>query len=83
VSLLAAQREFSARHIIYAELRAIGIAEIKLGEIAVQVTFATMLIDALHAALEDAEITFNRVRMNGEWLATWELHPLVYRTYSS
>jgi hypothetical protein len=29
-----------------------------------QMLFAAMLIDALHAALEDAEISLNRVRMN-------------------
>jgi hypothetical protein len=30
-----------------------------------QVLLTAVLIDAFHAALEDAEIAFNRVRMDG------------------
>ncbi len=51
----ALKREIGARYVIYAEFGAIGIAEIKFREIAVKVTFAAMLVDALHAALEHAE----------------------------
>ena len=38
-----------------AESRAAVVAEIELGEVAVQVGLAAMLIDAVHAALEDRE----------------------------
>ena len=40
------------------------IAEIKFGQIAVQVLFGAVLIDALHAAFEDAEIALDGVRMD-------------------
>ena len=42
----------SALNVIYAKPDAIGIAEIELGSIAVQMFFAAMLVHALHAALE-------------------------------
>ena len=57
----ALKREIGARYVIYAELGAIGIAEIKFREVAVKVALAAMLIDALHAALEHAEEAFNGV----------------------
>ena len=47
-----------------AKARAVAIAEIELGEIAMQVSFAAMLIDALHAALEDREEAFDGVGVN-------------------
>ena len=37
------------------------VAEIKFREIAVQVLFVTVLINALHSALEDGEIAFNGI----------------------
>jgi hypothetical protein len=40
------------------------ISEVKLGQITVQVLFLAMLIDALHAAFEDRERTFNRIRVD-------------------
>ena len=40
------------------------IAELELCGVAVQVLLVAVLIDALHAALEDAEIAFNRVRVD-------------------
>jgi hypothetical protein len=40
---------------------AIAVAKLELRKIAVQVLLAAMLINALHAALEDAEIAFHRV----------------------
>ena len=46
---------------LIAKRNAVVVAEIKLGQIAVQCFFAAMLIDALHAALEDREVAFNRV----------------------
>ena len=41
------------------------IPEIELGQVAVQVLLRAMLIDALHAALEDAEVALDRIGMNG------------------
>ena len=48
-------------NVIYAQPNAIGIAEIKLREIAVQVLLAAMLVDALHAALEDRIVALDGV----------------------
>jgi len=42
--------------------RTVVVAELELGHIAVQVALATMLVHALHAALEDREVAFDRVR---------------------
>ena len=50
--------------VIATERHAVAVAEIKLCEIAVKVLFRAPLINALHAALEDAEIAFNRVRVD-------------------
>ena len=46
------------------ESGAVVVTELELGKVAVQVLFAAMLVDTLHAALEDAEITFNRVAVD-------------------
>jgi len=56
--------------ILAAKLGPIVIAKIKFGKVAVKVFFRAMLVNALHAKLEDAEIAFNRVRMDSERLAT-------------
>ena len=50
-----------ALHVIYAEPNAIAIAEIELRQIAVQMLLAAMLVDALHAALEDRVVAFDGV----------------------
>ena len=47
--------------IVHAEADAIVIPKIKLSQITVQVLFFAVLIGATHAALEQAEITLNRV----------------------
>ncbi len=47
--------------ITHAELFAVIIAEIELGEIAMQMLLVAMLVHAEHAALEDTEIVFDRV----------------------
>src|SRR6266702_1034881 len=52
-------------HVIYAQANAIAIAEIEFCEIAVQMLFAAMLVDADHATLEDGEVAFNGVGVNG------------------
>lgn len=47
--------------IVNAHGNAVALAEVKFRQIAVQMVFGAMLIDALHAALEDREIAFNGV----------------------
>ena len=44
-----------------AKSNAVGIAEVKLAQIRLQMLFAAMLINAFHAALEDAEKSFDGV----------------------
>jgi hypothetical protein len=53
-----------ALDIIASQLDPVVVAEIKLSHVAVKVTLAAMLIDAGHAALEDGEVAFNRVRVD-------------------
>ncbi len=53
------QRERGALLIVHAQRDAVGIPEIKLRQIAVQVLFRAVLINALHAALEDGEEAFD------------------------
>ena len=62
-----------ALYVIYAEPNAIAIAEVKFREIAVRMLFLAMLIDALHAALEDRIVTLDDVGVDD---AT---HPFVSR----
>ena len=57
-------RKSRAFSIIDAELRSRVMAKIKLSEVAVQVPFGTMLIDAAHTFLEYAEVALCRVRMH-------------------
>lgn len=55
---------FGARVIVISKFDAVVISEIKFGKVAVQMGFAAMLINTLHAAFENREITFNRVGMD-------------------
>ena len=48
----------------YAKRNAVAIPKIKLGKITVQMLLAAVLIHALHAALENRVVTFDRVRMD-------------------
>src|ERR1700683_1954491 len=57
-------RSRGALHVIYAKPNAVAIAEIELRQIAVQVLFLAVLINALHAALKDREVAFDRVGMH-------------------
>jgi hypothetical protein len=57
-------RALGALYVIYAEPDAIAIAKIEFGKVAMQMPFAAMLIDALHAALEDRIVAFNGVGMD-------------------
>jgi len=59
----APDRALSAFDIVDAQGDPVAVAEIKLGEIAVQVFLAAMLVDAAHPALEDREKAFNGVGM--------------------
>ena len=53
------------------------IAEVELGQIAVQMALAAVLIDALHAALEDRIEALNGVGRDN--LVTLTAHVLVFR----
>jgi len=48
-----------ALFIVNAKLDAVAVAEIELGEIAVKVLLATVLINAVHSALKDGEIALD------------------------
>src|SRR5579863_3415040 len=61
LSFDATKRSVGARNVVEAKLLALVIAEIELSKVAMQMLFAAMLIDAEHAAFEDAEIPFNGV----------------------
>ena len=50
--------------IVNAVRNTVAIAELKLGEAAMQVLLAAMLIHALHAVLEDGECSLDRVRVD-------------------
>ncbi len=60
----AEQCSLCACQIIHAELHTIVVAEIKLRQVAVQMLFATVLVDTRHAALEQAEVALNRARVD-------------------
>lgn len=49
----ATDRAIGALAVVNPELGAVAVAEIELCQIAVQVLLGAMLVDALHAALED------------------------------
>ena len=50
-----------ALYVVYAQRNAIGIAEVKLAQIPVQVLLFAVLVDALHTAFENRIETFNGV----------------------
>src|SRR5262249_23730180 len=57
----AFDRIFSPLHIVYAQPDPIVVPEVELRKIPVQVLFLTVLIHALHAALEDREVALHGV----------------------
>ena len=65
LTLRADEGAISARHVFISGLDSIRIAKIEFAQIAVQVGLAHMLIDAVNAALEDAEIALNGVGVVG------------------
>ena len=60
----ALQRDVGALFIFDPESLPVAVSEIELGHIAMQVALCAVLVDALHAALEDAEEAFDRVRVD-------------------
>lgn len=58
------QGSIATLNVAKVECDTVIVAEVKFRQIAVKVLLGAMLIDALHAAFEDAEIAFNRVGMN-------------------
>jgi hypothetical protein len=64
LALDAAQQLLSTFLIIYAKSYPSIMPEIKLCQVAMEMAVAAVLISAPHAALEDAEITFGRVRVD-------------------
>jgi hypothetical protein len=60
-ALHAFQGNVRSLRIAVAELDAVGIAEVELVQIAVQVSFGNMLVHVIDAALEDREIAFHGV----------------------
>jgi hypothetical protein len=60
----AHQRKLCSLHVLDAQCGTIAVTEIELGKIAVQVLLAAMLVNAFHAALEDAVEALNRIRVD-------------------
>jgi hypothetical protein len=60
----ATQQLLSTPLVVHAKSYPSIMPEIKLCQVAMQMAFATVLISATHATLEDAEITFGRVRVD-------------------
>jgi hypothetical protein len=61
----AVQREFGAVGIVYAYCDAVRVPEVELSQAAVKVLLAAMLLDAYHAALEDAVIALDGIGADG------------------
>src|SRR4051794_19051219 len=61
----AQQRCISTRRVVHAQSDAVGVAELELREVAVQVLLAAVLVDACHSALEQAERSFDGVGVDG------------------
>jgi hypothetical protein len=57
----AQQRRLGAHGVVHAQPDPVVVAEIELGEVAVEVLLAAVLVDALHAPLGDREVAFRRV----------------------
>src|ERR1700730_11018269 len=58
------QQLLSTFLVVHAKGHASIMPKIKLCQVAMQMTFATVLISSTHATLEDAEVTFDRVRVD-------------------
>jgi hypothetical protein len=72
----AFQDQVGTGGVIDAKLHPIGVPEIKLRQVAMQVRFANMLVDAIDAALKDGVIAFNGIGVD---VATYIfLHSVVH-----
>lgn len=60
-----AKDQVCALSVLDTSCRAVGVAEVIFRQIAVQVLLAAMLVDAPHPALEDAEVAFDGVGVDG------------------
>src|SRR5437773_1579152 len=58
------ERLINANLIIHTNRDTIAIAEVELGQIAVEMLSRAMLVDANHAALEHREVAFDGVRVD-------------------
>lgn len=65
LALHALQQNLGALGIVNAVRGAVGIAEIELGQVTVQMVMPAVLVNTFHAALENRKETFNGVGMNG------------------
>ena len=66
LTLDALQGKVGARQVINTKLLAIGVAEIKFGQITVKVLLSAVLIDADHASFEDAVVAFDGTGADGD-----------------
>src|SRR3954468_4438643 len=68
----APDRTRSTLSVVDTKSNAVAVPEIKFAEITVQMVLGAMLIDALHAPLEDRKISFNGVSMS------YPAHPFLF-----
>ena len=60
----AFQDRYGSPFVVYPIGNPIVVPELEFGRVAVQVLLGAMLVDALHAPLEDREVALNRVRVD-------------------
>ena len=65
LALGAFQRERGALGVVHAELLPVGIPEIELGQIPLQVGFRNVVVHAVDAPLQDGEVAFHGVGVDG------------------
>jgi hypothetical protein len=82
LALDASRSDLSAHQIIVPKFDAVAVAEIEFRQIAVQVLFLAVLVDALHSALEDRIVAFDRVGVDHMGLAVANIRTLVLTTDS-
>jgi len=62
----AAQGDFGALDVFDPHGRTVAVAEVELSGVTRQMLLGTVLIDAAHTALEDAEVAFDGVGVDGD-----------------
>lgn len=60
----ARQQHIRARYVVDAISDPVAIAEIELGQIAIQMIMTAVLVNTLHPALEDTEESFDGIGVN-------------------